>query len=60
MTISNLKAILEGFNDNDEVTVAITVNDSKAPIITYDVSFGISEHKELMLEVNVHDTDFGY
>jgi hypothetical protein len=60
MKISSLKAILEELNDNDEVVVAITVNDNKVPIITYDIGFGISEHKELMFEVNVHDADFDY
>ena len=34
MKISGLKAISEGFNDNDEVTVAITVNDNKIPVVT--------------------------
>lgn len=60
MKISSLKSILEGFNDNDEVAISIRVNDNKVPIITYDVSFGKSENKELMLEVNVHYADFDY
>jgi len=58
MKISSLKTILEGFNDNDEVVVAITVNDNKIPVITYDVSFGVSEHEEFMLEVMVNSSDF--
>ena len=57
MKISSLKTLLEGFNDNGEVAVAITVNDNKIPVITYDVSFGASEHDELMLEVTVNSSD---
>ncbi len=58
MTISSLKAILEGFSDNDEVAVAITVNNQKNPVITYDVGFAKNEYGELVLKVAVSSSDF--
>ncbi|MEA4920395.1 MAG: hypothetical protein VB078_05715 [Clostridiaceae bacterium] len=58
MTVSGLKTILEGFSDNDEIAVAITVNNHEIPVVTYDIGFGASEHDELMLEVAVYSSDF--
>jgi PDZ domain-containing secreted protein len=58
MKISNLKSILEGFNDDDEVSVAIKVNDKKDAVITCDVGYDTSESGGLMLEVAVYDADF--
>ena len=60
MKISDLKTILEGFKDDDEVAVAIKVNDNKLPVVTNDISYGISEHGELMFEIALYDADFDY
>lgn len=58
MKISDLRTILDGFNDNDEVAVAITVNDKKDAVVTYDLGYGVDEHGGLVFEVAVYDANF--
>ena len=60
MKISDLKNILERFDDNDEITVATTLNDKNIPVITGDIGFDIGEHGELTLKTAVYSTDFDY
>jgi hypothetical protein len=60
MTISNLKSILGAFNDNDEISIVISVNDNNLPVITNDIGYSMSEYGKLMLEVAVYSADFDY
>lgn len=60
MTISKLKALLDDFDDDDEISVAITVNDKVTPVITYDIGIGQNERGGLELEVSACDADFDY
>ena len=58
MKIANLKNLLEEFDDNDEIVVSVIVGNSETPVITYDVSFAVSEHGGLVLEARINDSDF--
>jgi len=60
MKVSDLKTILEGFNGNDEIAVAVTVNDKKIHVVTHDVEFDRGEYGELMLKTAVYSADFDY
>lgn len=60
MNISDLKTILEEFNDKSEIAVAITLNEQIDPVITYDISFTKSEYDELMLKVAIYRSDLSY
>jgi hypothetical protein len=60
MTVSKLKSILDGFDDDSNVTISIEVDNKKPPVLTYDIGFDKNEHGELMLEVAVYDADFDY
>jgi hypothetical protein len=53
MTVSNLKALLEGVPDDQEFSVTIFASDDDSdPILTYDIGFGENEFGELTLKVN--------
>ncbi len=53
MTVSNLKALLNGVPDDQEFSVTIFASaDDKDPILTYDIGFGENEFGELTLKVN--------
>ena len=60
MKVSDLKTILEGFNNDDKIAVAITVNNKNVPVITYDIEFDMGEYGGLVLETAVYDADFDY
>jgi len=51
MTVKNLMSMLESFDDDSEITIEITKVGGKT-IVTYDVSFGLSEFGEFMLQVH--------
>lgn len=59
MTVSKLKSLLDGFDDDSNISIAIEVN-KKPHVLTYDIGFDKNEHGELMLEVVVYDADFDY
>jgi hypothetical protein len=53
MKISDLKALLDNFSDDQEITVSIAACENDAdPMMTYDIGFGLNEFGELMLQVN--------
>lgn len=58
MKVSSLRAFLEGFNDNDEVAIGVTVDKKENHIVTYDVSFGVCEGKEPILETVLYISEF--
>ena len=53
MKVSDLKALLDSFSDDQEITVSIAASENDAdPMMTYDIGCGINEFGELMLQVN--------
>ena len=53
MKVSSLKALLDSFSDDQEITVAIAAfENDRDPMITYAIGFGESEFGELELQVN--------
>ena len=57
MKVSSLRAFLDGFRDDDEVAIGITVDEKENHIVTYDVSFGVCEGKDPMLETVVYSSE---
>ena len=53
MTVSNLKALLEGVPNDQEFSVTIfSSDDDNDPILTYDIGIGENEFGEITLKVN--------
>jgi len=53
MKVSDLKALLDNFSDNQDIAVSIAASENDAdPMITYDIGYGINEFGELELQVN--------
>jgi hypothetical protein len=53
MKVSDLKALLDSFSDDQEITVSIAAFENDVnPMMTYDIGYGINEFGELMLQVN--------
>jgi hypothetical protein len=53
MKIASLKSLLDSFDDNDELAVAISIYGKDEAVVTYDVGFGKDEFGKFMLEVAV-------
>jgi len=53
MKVSDLRAFLDSFSDDQEIAVSISTSENdKHPMITYAIGFGESEFGEPELQVN--------
>jgi hypothetical protein len=53
MKVSDLKALLDGFSDDQEIAVSISASDSDdSPILTYAIGYEKNEYDELVLQVD--------
>ena len=58
MRIIELKELLEGFDDNTDVSISILINGKKDyPIVTYDIGYERKENYELSLQIVVCNSD---
>jgi len=57
MKISSLAALLEQFDQDEELVIEIVQDDGES-IITYDIGFDYSEFGEFMLRVHTYTGDY--
>jgi len=58
MRIIELKELLEGFDDNSDVSISILINGKKDySIVTYDIGYERKENHELSLQIVVCNSD---